>query len=506
MENALMTQATASMNTLLEKETSEILSFVTGNVEEINQLSAKILAAQNAADIAKSKVADAKKAAENAKKQADERSNIHWYDGKAKAINDVQTDVRSLAENQVSMAESQIALAEVQQRATEAQELTFDFQKKLVGTTAMMIKFSTASIATSRLVVRELEARMNGASREELSDIARQELESVVYQIKAQQDIMSRQDQLTDIVREIDERVTKQLETEMLRDQVIEEQIKKGTQRDVRILEHDRSLKSCQRVLVAHRQKEDEHDKLIMQCVANGENQNARLGKIDEINVQQYALINQGAAKDEEQDARLSSIDEHNTQQDAMIAKCVTKNEEQDTRLGNIEQINTQQNNQLAQSASKNDEQDARLASIDQINNRQDNLIDQCVTKSEEQDARLDGIDKYNAKQDALIAQCVAKDEEQDVRLCGIDEHNAQQDILIAQAAAKDVEQDARLNENDATNAQRDDLLQKQAAIIEELKLQIESLKNEKGSKVFMYVTATVSAIALILSVIRFFI
>ena len=85
MENALMTHATASITALSETETAEILSFVTGNVAEINQLTTKILAAQDAADTARDKVADAKKAAEAAKESA-KKEDLHWYDGKTKAI------------------------------------------------------------------------------------------------------------------------------------------------------------------------------------------------------------------------------------------------------------------------------------------------------------------------------------------------------------------------------------------------------------------------------------
>ena len=343
MGNALMTRASASIKEYSKKETAEILSFVSGNVEEINKLSAKILVAQNAAEQARSKVADAKNAAEEAKKKVHDRSTVHWYDGKAKAINAVQKDVQGLAENQVVMADSQIALAEVQQRAAEAQELTFDLQKKLAGTTAMMIQFSVANIATSRLIVRELEARLNGASKEKLSDLARKELEAVICQIKMQQDVMSRQDQLTDTVREIDGRVAKQLEADAIRDEAIETQIKKGTQRDLQILEHERGLKSHQRTLVAHQQKSAEQEKLIAQEVIKNKEQDIRLDGFDEHNAQQDSLIAASAAKNDEQDARLARIDEHNLQQDLMIAEIVAKNEKRDSKLIAMDATNTKQ-------------------------------------------------------------------------------------------------------------------------------------------------------------------
>lgn len=520
MDTSLITRTPDSAEVLSAKETSEILSFVTGNVMEINTLSEKVVAAQKAADDAKNKIDGVMRSAKEAQKKASGRTEVHWYNSKAQAINDVQSDVSTLAKSQVKIAESQITLAEVQQRAAEAQTQSFEFQKQLANATATMIKFSTASIATSRLVVRELEARMNGASKEELSELAKKELEAVVYQIKAQQDIMSRQDQLTDIVRELDDRITIQCEADRIRDDAIESQMKKGVQRDLRISDHDRSLKAHHRILISHQQKDEEQDKLLAVGAAKDEEQDARLCNIDEINAQQDALIAQGAAKDKEQDDRLSNIDEINAQQDALIAQGAAKDKEQDDRLSNIDEINAQQDALIAQSAAKDKEQDDRLSDIDEINAQQDALIAQGAAKDKEQDARLSDIDEINAQQDALIAQVVAKDKEQDIRLCDIDTVNAQQDIrlniidqintqqdtLIAETMDKNREQDDRLCTLEQISSQHNELLEKQAAMIDDLTQQIGFLKKDKGSKVVLYITAATSAIAMILSILRFFI
>ena len=175
-----MTQAAMAMEPISEKDATEIISFVTGNVAEISSLANKVSVAQKDADRARNKVDTVKRAAEAAKNKTSSRGKTHWYSRKADAINNVQEDVKDLAKTQVEIAESQITLAEVQQRAAEAQALSFEFQKKLASATASMINFSTASIATSRMVIKELEARLNGASKEELSDLARKELETVV--------------------------------------------------------------------------------------------------------------------------------------------------------------------------------------------------------------------------------------------------------------------------------------------------------------------------------------
>ena len=45
-------------------------------------------------------------------------------------------------------------------------------------------------------MVRELELRLSGASKEQLSDLARQEVASVVRQLKEQEDLFQKQEQM----------------------------------------------------------------------------------------------------------------------------------------------------------------------------------------------------------------------------------------------------------------------------------------------------------------------
>lgn len=49
--------------------------------------------------------------------------------------------------------------------------------------------------------MRELELKLKGASEEELDELARREIISVVKQLKAQEDIMKKQSDLSDKVR-----------------------------------------------------------------------------------------------------------------------------------------------------------------------------------------------------------------------------------------------------------------------------------------------------------------
>ena len=70
-----------------------------------------------------------------------------------------------------------------------------------------MVQLGCTSIANSRIVVRQLEARLEGATEEELNDLARAEIQNVVMQIRDQQDMLARQDQLTQIIYSQEDRL-----------------------------------------------------------------------------------------------------------------------------------------------------------------------------------------------------------------------------------------------------------------------------------------------------------
>lgn len=70
------------------------------------------------------------------------------------------------------------------------------FKNQLEMSQAIKYLFSlgVASIASNRTTVREIEMKLRNASKEELSDLARKELESVVKQLRAQESIYTKLD------------------------------------------------------------------------------------------------------------------------------------------------------------------------------------------------------------------------------------------------------------------------------------------------------------------------
>ena len=63
------------------------------------------------------------------------------------------------------LADSGIAMS-------EALELSFKFQNDLANISQFLLKLGVSNIAANRTIVRELEARLNGATEEELSELA----------------------------------------------------------------------------------------------------------------------------------------------------------------------------------------------------------------------------------------------------------------------------------------------------------------------------------------------
>ena len=120
-----------------------------------------------------SKASKAKSAASNA---ADKSAKLGH---KKEAIISLQNAVLDAAHAQVDIA--------------DAQQLFFDYMSKMTAITKFLFMLGASNIANTRTVITQLEMKLRGASEDELSELARQELTSVVIQLKMQEDIMKRQ-------------------------------------------------------------------------------------------------------------------------------------------------------------------------------------------------------------------------------------------------------------------------------------------------------------------------
>lgn len=157
------------------------------------------------------------KAAEEAKEAARTAGNmsVRLFSGRKEAIEELQT--------------AGVQLAEAVQISAETQKISFQFQTQLAEITKYLFGLGASSLASNRFVVRELELRMKGASKEKLSELAKKELHMVVKQLKDQEDILLKQIELTKFVQTHENEIKKnhqktvQLEIELGKQSEVDE-------------------------------------------------------------------------------------------------------------------------------------------------------------------------------------------------------------------------------------------------------------------------------------------
>lgn len=209
-------------------------------------------------------IAEAQQKAAKAQIASKKAQEIKAGIGKKKeAITELQNVVVEISDANISL--------------TNAQKQLFENQRALSNISKGLLMLGCSNIAMNRSVVRELELKLQGASAEEISDLAQQELLSVVTQLKAQEDIMLKQDKIMKEVKanhegisQINEDITKiNSETDKHETAIsdnadrIEKNKKELTAQHLKDEEHDRALEEHNKELTAQHLKDEEHDKAL---------------------------------------------------------------------------------------------------------------------------------------------------------------------------------------------------------------------------------------------------
>lgn len=84
----------------------------------------------------------------------------------------------------------------------EANREQFENQKQMIQSIQYLFGLGVANMAANRSVVRELEMKLRNASKEELSELAKKEIEGVIMQLRAQEDMWNRMEKHDSILRE----------------------------------------------------------------------------------------------------------------------------------------------------------------------------------------------------------------------------------------------------------------------------------------------------------------
>ena len=135
-------------------------------------------------------------------------------------------------------------LADAQQVSVSALKKSFEFQKRLAEVSKNLFELGCANITMNRTVVLAIEAKLNGASKEQISELARQEMMNVVRQLKQQEDIFKKQESLTSKVKD---NVSRLNEKDILDRQQSEtiQQNAKDIKQIFELIGHDKSKMMC---------------------------------------------------------------------------------------------------------------------------------------------------------------------------------------------------------------------------------------------------------------------
>lgn len=256
----------------------ELPHIVSTQVNQINDLSIKVRQALASAD-------KAQRSAESAK-------------GKSTGLGHKKAAIEALQEATADMAEAQI-------NAAEAQKLSFQYQQELGKTTKYLFALGVSNIAATRSVIRELKLRLHNASEEELDELAKEEIYTVVKQLEEQKDIMEKQ--------------------------AAQGQVLKKLSTDVSVIK-DKDLEQDQ-LLLEQAEKAEELEQFLTENAAKDE--------------QQDRLIEEGEQKDSEQDRLIEEQAKKDEEHDRLIAEQAGKDEEHDQKLAQQAEILYQQENRI---------------------------------------------------------------------------------------------------------------------------------------------------------------
>ncbi len=173
-----------SENGVISFNTDNIPDIVAGRIEDISALEKEVENSESSAKAAMEYV--------GTQMTRYEEKGVWIFRHRAGNTKDIVEDTQEAVER----------LASAQQVSVIALKKSFEFQKKLAETSKYLFELGCANITVNRIAVRAIEAKLNGASKGEISELARQEMMAVVRQLKEQEDILKKQEFLTSKVKE----------------------------------------------------------------------------------------------------------------------------------------------------------------------------------------------------------------------------------------------------------------------------------------------------------------
>ncbi len=362
---------------------SEEVNVIDMNTVSLEELPSVLSTQFDKLDILETNVQKAVNMALEAKEKAENAHvKIGLFDySKKEAINLLQSASQGLAEGLMT--------------ATEAQKVSFEYQTKLTEITKFLFGLGVSNIAMNRSVVRELELKLKGASEEEISDLARQELKNVIMQLKAQEDIMNKQAKLTDKVKKHQDQlvsINKQLDNFKELDKL----------QDIKITTNIKSISENRKILEKQQEKVFEHDKQIGEL----KRQDKELDKLIETHSKKLLKYDEVFDEQQKKNMKFEQESSNNTDKIKVLQHSLKQQEQVLTEKNSIldkkyadttKQLKDELSN-FTNTTNKNSEAiKNNISSILESVNTQMSLVKECLSKLE-----VDLSDEVNSAEERL--------------------------------------------------------------------------------------------------------
>ena len=295
------------------------------------------------------KVKNAEKKAKDAKERAEEASELSAGFGKKKVA------IEGLQDAQVEMAK---AIAE----QSKAQAALQEYQTFITQVTESLFALGVTSLAMNRTVVRELKESLSEDknAKNKLDKYAREEILNVIKQLKAQEDIMIKQEQTVDKVKSNKERLDLLTEDNRIvkerslkNEEELERQAEKDVEHDTLIAEQAEKDIEHDKALAEQAEKDIEHDKMLAEQAEKDIEHDKMLAEQAEKDIEHDEMLAEQAEKDIEHDKALAEQVEKDSEHDKLIAEQAETIKKQETAIGKLNEQLIHLEEEMAKKASK---------------------------------------------------------------------------------------------------------------------------------------------------------
>lgn len=231
----------------------------------------------------------------------------HKYTSKKDEIDAVKENLKELIDHSEDSAKASKQLAEVQSTLLETQtsllhvqKAQMEYERQIAEATKFVFGLSAYNMASSQSVLIKLKAILEGASKEQLGELAQQQLFLALDQIKNQENIINRLNENELLI----ENLNAEIEKKQAEITAINEL---GKEQNKRIDENEKQIEKHTRALYVQQQKDAEHDE--------------KFRAKDVLDARQDQKIEKNTEKIKSLDKKLEVKDEVDDEQDEKIAE-----------------------------------------------------------------------------------------------------------------------------------------------------------------------------------------